>query len=92
MVIKKIITSEEKKMNNCDTRLSNFLFLKTNTLEKLCIKLILANAPYTRSFLTCTQHIFLISKNALNFGNKNLELKIIYFGKINPKVVIEFWK
>ena len=29
-----------KKKNNCDTRLSNLLFLKTNTLRKLCIKLI----------------------------------------------------
>jgi len=38
IVIKKIIL--EKKMNNCDTRLSNFLFLKTNTLRKLCHKLI----------------------------------------------------
>jgi len=51
-----------------------------------------ANASYTQSFLTCTQHIFLISKNALNFGNKNPELKIIYFGKINPEVIIEFRK
>jgi len=52
----------------------------------------LANAPYTQSFLTCTQHIFLISKNALNSGNKNPELKIIYSGKINPEVIIEFRK
>jgi len=36
---KKIITSD-KKMNNCDTQLSNFLFIKINTLRKLCIKLI----------------------------------------------------
>jgi len=47
-----------------------------------------ANASYTQSFLTCTQHIFLISKNALNSGNKNLELKIIYSGKINSEVII----
>jgi len=51
-----------------------------------------ANAPCTQPFLTCTQHIFLISKNALNSGNKNLELKIIYSGKINPEVIIEFRK
>jgi len=49
-----------------------------------------ANASFTQSFLTCTQHIFLISKNALNSGNKNPELKIIYSKKINPKVIIEF--
>jgi len=54
--------------------------------------LIKANAPCTQSFLTCTQHIFLISKNALNSGNKNPELKIIYSGKINPELIIEFWK
>jgi len=35
---------------------------------------------------------FLISKNALNSGNKNPELKIIYSGKINPEVIIEFQK
>jgi len=35
---------------------------------------------------------FLISKNALNYGNKNPELKIIYAGKINLEVVIEFRK
>jgi len=44
----------------------------------------MANASYTQSFLTRTQHIFLISKNALYFENKNPELKIIYSGKINP--------
>jgi len=52
----------------------------------------MANAPCTQSFLTCTQHIFLISKNALNSGNKNPELKIIYSGKINPELIIEFRK
>jgi len=52
----------------------------------------MANAPCTQSFLTCTQHIFLISKNALNSGNKNLELKIIYSGKINLELIIEFQK
>jgi len=52
----------------------------------------MANASYTQSFLTCTQHIFLISKNALNSGNKNPKLKIIYSGKINLEVIIEFRK
>jgi len=52
----------------------------------------LANASYTQSFLTCTQHIFLISKNVFNSRNKIPELKIIYCGKINSEVVIEFWK
>jgi len=44
-----------------------------------------ANASYTQSFFTCTQHIFLNPKNALNSGNKNPELKIKYSGKINSK-------
>jgi len=35
---------------------------------------------------------FLISKNVLNSGNKNSELKIIYSGKINLEVIIEFRK
>ena len=50
------------------------------------------NVSYIQSFLTCTQHIFLISKNTLNSGNKNPELKIIYSEKINPEVIIEFRK
>jgi len=49
----------------------------------------LANTSYTQSFLTCTQHIFLISKNTLNSGNKNLKMKIIYFRKINLKTKIK---
>jgi len=53
---------------------------------------IVTNASYTQSFLTSTQHIFLISKNAFYSGNKNPELKIIYSGKINPEVIIEFRK
>ena len=36
---------------------------------------IVTNASYTQSFLTSTQHIFLISKNAFYSGNKNLEKK-----------------
>jgi len=35
---------------------------------------------------------FLISKNTFYSENKNLKLKIIYFGKINPEVIIEFRK
>jgi len=52
----------------------------------------LANAPCTQHILTCTQHNFKNSKNALYSGNKNPEMKIIYSGKIYPEVVIEFWK
>jgi len=51
-----------------------------------------ANAPCTQHILTCTQHNFKNSKNALYSRNKNPELKIIYSGKIYPEVVIEFQK
>jgi len=43
-------------------------------------------------FYTLHPTYFLISKNTLNSGNKNPKLKIIYYGKINLEVIIEFWK
>jgi len=66
--------------------------MKINIITEQTGNLFKANASYTQSFLTCTQHIFLISKNALNSRNKNPELKIIYSGKINLEVIIEFRK
>jgi len=45
---------------------------------------------FLHSIIFYIQHIFLVSKNALNFENKNPELKIIYFGKINPEWLLSF--
>ena len=67
--------------NVCSDKLTNLKFINrepfycTLVLEffmdiySLSMYCFWTNVSYTQSFLTCTQHIILISKNALNFRN-----------------------